>query len=136
MRKRWKLLLAIVVLATLMAGCGGEPATGQAAPDAVCETAPAQEGTAFGREVWAVRRSDDGGGAYVVRYAVFARDGDLLAVVPMFTEDPVELRRALTEAAEAPLDGTGHLYLVSLDNCYPDQEAAQAAADKENDDGM
>lgn len=131
MRKFWKLLLAVVVLATLMAGCGGE-----LAPEAVCETAPAQEGATFGQEVWAVRRSADGGGAYVVRYAVFAQDGDLLAVVPMFTEDLGELRRALTEAAEAPLDGTGHLYLVHLDNCYPDQEAAQAAADRENGDGM
>lgn len=102
----------------------------------VRETEPVRERFVFGQEVWAVRRSVDGGGAYVVRYAVFAREGDLVAVVPMFTTDPEELRQVLKEAAAAPLDGTGHLVLVEVGNCYGTQEEAQAAADRENADGQ
>lgn len=100
--------------------------TAPAVPDA-----PIRQTLTFGQTVWSVCRSSDGGDPYLVRYSVVAQVGELVAVVPMHTPDPDKLMQSLTSAAQMPLDGTGHLYLVMADNCYLNPSDAQAAADKE-----
>lgn len=126
----------------ILAGCAADPAltapvptfgAGPAVTEPVQESMPV--GVAFGSVVWSVRRSADGGDAYLVRYMVVAQEGELVAVVPMFNPDPEEVRAVLMDAAEMPLDGTGMLDLVQIDNCYRDPAEAQAAVDRENGEG-
>lgn len=139
------ILFMIVAAALLLTACGADSAEEWEVPNfgsgpvadahATEPTDNTGERFNFGQEVWSVRRSDDGGDAYVVRYAVVAQDGDLIAVVPMFTTDADDMREALENAAQMPLDGSGHLYLVERDNCYLTPEEAETAADRENGEG-
>lgn len=147
MNKRWLVrACGIAAAGMILTGCtvaAADPCepTAQTEPAAsIASTAlsiPVGKRFSFGDAVWSVRRSADGGDAYLVRYAVVAQDGDLVAVVPMFTPDPAAMRESLEYAAELPLDGTGVLDLVMVSNCYTDAAAAQAAAARENghDDG-
>ena len=131
-----KFIFAAAIAALMFAGCSVAPEN---------ETALEVIGTVavepidsvencfdFGQIVWSVRRSVDREDAYLVRYMVVAQEGELVAVVPIFNPDPVETRAVLIEAAQMPMDGTGHLDLVLADNCYQSREQAQVAADREN----
>lgn len=130
MNKRF--LCGVAAAGMLLGGCSA--AALETVPIASDAAVMATESRfAFGQEVWSVRRSSGDDQAYVVRYAVVAQEGNLVAVVPMFTPDSEELRQTLTEMAQMPLDGTGHLYLVTEDNCWLDPVQAQAAADREAD---
>lgn len=131
-----KFIFAAAIAALMLAGCGAEPepkttleVIGTAAVEPIASIENCFD---FGQIVWSVRRSVDREDAYLVRYMVVAQEGELVAVVPIFNPDPVETRAVLIEAAQMPLDGTGHLDLVLVDNCYQYREQAQMAADREN----
>lgn len=140
--------LAAVTVGLMLTGCGESAMATETltwknpTPVTIVEpvaiaaaTEPAGERFRFGQEVWSVRHSEGDGTAYIVRYAVVAQEGELIAVAPWFTGDAAELREAMTYAAGAPLDGEPYIYLVTEDNCYLDQEEAQAVADEENNHG-
>ena len=141
MNKRF--LCGLAAAGLLLSGCGaGAAETEPPVPtfgSGYMATAPTESAEssrfAFGDEVWSVRRSADGGDAYLVRYMVVSQEGELVAVVPMFNPDPEEVRDVLMDAAEMPLDGTGMVQLVQVGNCYLDPAEAQAAADRENGEG-
>lgn len=107
-----------------------EPAVVQAA------TEPADGKLVYGQIVWNVIRSEDGADAYLIRSMVFAQDGDLVSVIPMFSQDPDEVRDVLNEVARMPKGEEGYLDLVTADNCYLDRESAQAEADRINGEGL
>lgn len=142
MKKIIAFLIAAAITIPILTGCGGSlewddtPLFEQKpVPVTIVEQKINQtdevtaERFVFGDVVYSVCRSADGGDAYVVRYMVFAQSGELVAVVPMFNPSPEETREVLIDTAQMPLDGSGHLYLVTVDNCYQTQEEAQDAMD-------
>lgn len=145
MRKIGAFLIAAIIALLILTGCGGDPEWADTPlfeqtpvpvvivdKETIPPTEPDAVGLEYGQIVWNVIRSEDGGDAYVVRSMVFAQDGDLVAVIPLFNPSPEETRAVMLDVAQMPKGEHGYLDLVLASNCYPNREQAQRVADREN----
>ena len=124
-----KKIIAIIIAIMLLTGCGAsiEPIVTTEPTiytEPVATTVPATETLKdfeFGQEVWSVRQSNDGDGAYLIRYAVVGQNGELVEVVPYFTSDVQQLKESM-----------GDTSMIEMDQVYRDKYDAMVAVAEAN----
>lgn len=131
-RNKIRTIIAALSVTLMFTGCGApaevtaptihtEPV---ATTVAVTEPIPAT-GTLkdfeFGQEVWSVCQSNDGEGAYLIRYAVVGQNGEMVEVVPYFTSDVQQLKESM-----------GDTTLIDMSQVYLDRHEAMVAVAEAN----